>query len=911
MSYPKELLRRLRMLFHRGQLDADLEEEMRMHRDLRRRQQIDAGLPPAAARRAANVKFGNTTRIQEKSRMTWGWEGLESFLQDAIYGIRAMLRSPALTSVALLSLALGIGANTAIFSLLDAVLLRSLPVKDPHRLLLMGTGDWNGISDDFALTDAYSYPFYRRLQQKDAVFSSTAAIFSMLNQAHGFVLDPNGQASIEAQPMNIQLVSGTYFETLGVEAQRGRLFTDADDNSEGDHPVAVISNAWWKRDFAGDPSVLTRRLKLGDTVFTIVGVAPPEFFGTKVGESPDIWIPLSMMKSVPPHWDGYKDNFSESLLIFGRLKPGATSQQATANVNLLFQQILRSFPDARLNQENLEKLAKAHVPLTSMATGLSDLRGQFSEPLQILMAVVALVLLIACANIANLLLARSTARARELAVRQALGAQRGRIIRQLLTESLILAFTGGALGIALASAANRLLLHMVSGGLDNIPLDVSLNIRLLLFTLAVTIATALIFGTIPAFRATRLQLTDTLKSGRSPQGVGARNPLARILVISQVALSLILMVAAGLFLRSLINLTNIDTGFNKENVLRLKIDFSSAGFKNDDPRQIALYNTITDRVSALPGVKAASFSSFTFREGSWNGGITVPGMPVNHDIDVKHNIIGAGYFATMQIPLIAGRGFDSTDSATSQRVAIVSQHMARTLFPNGEALGRSFHIGDPKSPYEQQVIGIARDVKFDDLTESPEDIDYLPFFQGNCCLNSFELRYAGNTGSISTAVQQTIHSIDRTLPISGITTLDDEVARSITNQRLVAQLSTFFGLLAVFLSSIGIYGLMSYVVSRRTNEIGIRMALGAARSNVRTLILREISLLVAIGIAIGIPAALIADRYITHMLYGLRGTDPLSLASATILLLIVALLAGFIPAQRASRVDPMVALRYE
>ena len=911
MSYPKELLRRLRMLFHRGQLDADLEEEMRLHRDLRRRQQIDAGLAPAAARRAANVRFGNPTSIQERSRMTWGWEGLESFLQDAIYGIRAMLRSPALTSVALLSLALGIGANTAIFSLLDAVLLRSLPVKDPHRLLLMGTGDWNGISDDFALTDAYSYPFYRRLQQKNAVFSSTAAIFSMLNQAHGFVLDPNGQASIEAQPMNIQLVSGTYFETLGVEAQRGRLFTDADDNSEGDHPVAVISNAWWKRNFAGDPSVLSRKLKLGDTVFTIVGVAPPEFFGTKVGESPDLWIPLSMMKSVPPHWDGYKDNFSESLLLFGRLKPGVTSQQATANVNLLFQQILRSFPDARLNQENFEKLAKAHVPLTSMATGLSDLRDQFSEPLQILMAVVALVLLIACANIANLLLARSTARARELAVRQALGAQRGRIIRQLLTESLILALTGGALGIALASAANRLLLHMVSGGLDNIPLDVSLNIRLLLFTLAVTIATALIFGTIPAFRATRLQLTDTLKSGRSPQGVGARNPLARILVISQVAFSLILMVAAGLFLRSLINLTNIDTGFNKENVLRLKIDFSSAGFKNDDPRQIALYNTITERVSALPGVKAASFSSFTFREGSWNGGITVPGMPVNHDIDVKHNIIGAGYFATMQIPLITGRGFDSTDSATSQRVAIVSQHMARTLFPNGEALGRSFHIGDPKSPYEQQVIGIARDVKFDDLTESPEDIDYLPFFQGNCCLNSFELRYAGNTGAISTAVQQTIHSIDRTLPISGITTLDDEVARSITNQRLVAQLSTFFGLLAVFLSSIGIYGLMSYVVSRRTNEIGIRMALGAARSNVRTLILREISLLVAIGIAIGIPAALVADRYITHMLYGLRGTDPLSLVSATILLLIVALLAGFIPAQRASRVDPMVALRYE
>lgn len=911
MSLPGEIKRRIQMLFHRDQLNRDLEEEMRLHLDLRRQQQIDRGLTESAAARTAHLKFGNITRIKEKSLMTWGSETLECFLQDALYGIRAMLRSPALTLVALLSLALGIGANTAIFSLLDAVLLRSLPVKDPHQLLLMGTGDWNGTSDAFALTDAYSYPFYRQFQQKNAVFSSTAAIFSMLNQAHGFVLDPTGRASIEAEPMNIQLVSGTYFETLGVEAQHGRVFTDADDNSEGDHPVAVISNAWWKRNLASDPSVLSRRLKLGDTVFTIVGVVPPEFFGTKVGEAPDIWIPLSMMKSVPPHWAGYKDNFSESLLLFGRLKSGVSSQQATANVNLLFQQILRSFPNAKLNQENLEKLAKAHVPLTSMATGLSDLRGQFSEPLQILMAVVALVLLIACANIANLLLARSTARARELAVRQALGAQRGRIIRQLLTESLILALTGGALGIVLASAANRLLLHMVSGGLDNIPLDVSLNIRLLLFTFVVTIATALIFGTIPAFRATRLQLTDTLKSGRSPQGVGARNPLARILVISQVALSLVLMVGAGLFLRSLINLTNIDTGFNKENVLRLRIDFSSAGFKNDDPRQTALYNTITERVSALPGVKASSFSSFTFREGSWNGYINVPGMPVNHDIDVKHNIIGAGYFATMQIPLIAGRGFDSTDTATSQRVAIVSEHMARTLFPNGQALGRSYHIGDPKSPYEQQVIGIARDVKFDDLTENPEDIDYLPFFQGNCCLNSFELRYTGNTGSISTAVQQTIHSIDRTLPISGITTLDDEVARSITNQRLVAQLSTFFGLLAVFLYSIGIYGLMSYVVSRRTNEIGIRMALGAARSNVRSLILREIALLVAIGIAIGIPAALTADRYVTHMLFGVKSTDPAALLAAVALLLTVAVCAGYFPARRAARVDPMEALRYE
>ena len=906
MSYPKELLRRLRMLFHRSQLDADLEEEMRLHRDLRGRQQMEAGLAPAAARRAANVKFGNTTRIQEKSRMTWGWERIESFLQDLNYGLRAMLRSPALTIVALISLALGIGANTAIFSLLDAVLLRSLPVKDPSKLVILGTADWDGISDGFAITELYSYPFYRQMQQKNAVFSDTAAIFSMLNKVHGTVVGRS-----ETEPMAVQLVSGTYFSTLGVRAAIGRMLTDADDNSEGDHPVAVISYSWWKRNLAKDPGVLARKLKLGSTTFSIVGVAPPEFFGTKVGEAPDIWVPLSMMQAVPPGWTGYKENFSESLYILGRLKPGVTITQATTNVNLLYQQILRGFPDSKLNQENLQKLAKAHVPLTAMATGISRLRGQFSEPLQILMAVVALVLLIACANIANLLLARSTARSRELAVRQALGARRSRIVRQLLTESLILAITGGALGIALASAANRLLLRMVSGGLDEVPLDVSVNLRLLLFTLAITVATAVIFGTVPAFRATRLQLTDTLKAGRSPQGTSGKNPLARTLVITQISLSLVLMVGAGLFLRSLVNLDNVDTGFNKQNVLRMFIDASSAGYKEDGPRLPALYQQIEQRASALPGVRAASFSWFTFHEGSWNGFIVVPGMPVNHALDIKHNVVGNGYFDTMQIPLIAGRTFGTQDTATSQRVAVISEHMAKTLFPTGNPIGHSYHIGGDGSPFNEEVIGIVKDVKFGDLQEDPETLDYLPYTQRQVFLNDFEVRYTGNVAAVSTAVQQAIHAVDRNLPITDVTTLDEQVARSITNQRLVAQLSTFFGLLAVFLSSIGIYGLMSYIVSRRTNEIGIRMALGAARSNVRSLILREIAILVAIGITIGIPAALLADLYVTHMLYGLRGTDPLSLAAATIVLLAVALLAGYIPAQRASKVDPMVALRYE
>ena len=907
MDWLSELLRRLWMLIRRQQFDADLEEEMRLHLELRAQEHVRVGLTPEDARYAALRCFGNATLLKEESHMTWGWDWLESLLQDTAYGSRAMLRSPALTIVALLSLTLGIGANTAIFSLLDAVMLRSLPVKEPAHLVLLGNGTASGITDDFARTQLYSYPFYRRAQRENQVFSDTAAICSMMNDVHGFV---DGRS--ESEPMNVQLVSGTYFDTLGVRALLGRTVNDADDNSEGDHPVAVISYAWWKRSLARDPEVLNRTLKLGATTYNIIGVAPPEFFGTKVGEAPDMWVPLSMIKAVPPNFGGYTDNFSESLLIMGRLKPGVSIAEATANVNVLFRQILLGFPDAKLSQENLQRLDRTKVLLTPMATGLSSLRRQFSEPLQILMAVVALVLLIACANIANLLLARSTARARELAVRQALGARRSRIIRQLLTESLLLALVGGMLGVALASVANYVLLRMVSGGLDPIPLDLSINTRLLLFTVAVTIATALVFGTVPAFRATRLQLTDTLKAGRGPQGSSTKNRLAKALVISQVALSLVLMVGAGLFLRSLVNLNNVDTGFNKENVLRLNIDSSSAGYTAGEPRDIALFQQIEERVSAMPNVKAASFSAFTFDEGTWDSGVVVPGMKIDETTDVNHNVVGTGYLATMQIPLLAGRNFSSSDTRTSQQVVIISEHTAKTLFPRDNPIGRYYNLGRDNKPEDDvTVIGVVKNVKFGDLAEEPVNLDYMPYTQRPWDFGDFEVRYTGDFAPIVAAVQRTIHSIDRNLPITRVTTLDEQVARSFTNQRLVAQLSAFFGLLAVFLSCIGIYGVMSYVVTRRTNEIGIRMALGAGRSHMLWMVLREILILVSIGVGIGVPLTLAGDRLLSHMLFGLKPTDPVTLVSATVILLIVAAIAGYLPARRASLVDPIVALRYE
>ena len=906
MDLLTEFLRRLRALFNGRRLHSDLDEEMRLHLELRAQQHVASGLPAEEARRVAHRSFGNPTLLREQSHLAWGWEWLESFLKDVAYGLRSLLRNPALTTVALLSLALGIGANTAIFSFLDAVLLRDLPVQQPQRLVLLGTGAWSGIGDGWATTELYSYPFYRELQKHNSVFSDTAAIFSMTNPVYGIV---SGRTHTE--PMKVQLVSGTYFPTLGVRPLMGRLLTDADDRTEGNHPVAVVSYAWWNRALSRDPGVLSRKLKLGNTIFDIVGVAPPEFFGTTVGQEPDIWVPMSMITSVPPNWGSYSDKRNESLYILGRLKPGVSLAQATSNIDLLFHQIWLNYRNDHTDQHDLTQLQKTHVPLTPIATGLSGLRDQFSQPLKMLMALSGIVLLIACANIANLLLARSTARAREFAVRQALGARRSRLVRQLLTESLLLATLGGALGIAVSVLADHLLLRMVSTGADMLPLDVSIHSRLLLFTLAVTVCTAILFGTLPALRATRFDLTDVLKDSRSPGSGASKTPLAKSLIILQVAFSLVLLVGAGLFVRSLINLNNVDTGFNRHNALVMNLDPSSIGYKESDPRLAALYQQIEQRIAAVHGVAAASFASFTFDQGSWSGNITVPGVDPAVSSDVTHDVIGNDYFKAMQIPIIAGRAFGPQDTATSQKVAVISERFAKLYFPNSNPIGRTYHLGGPDSPSQMQIIGIARDVKFHNLNENAFALDYYSCAQHPGYLQDLVIRYDGDSTAVSTAVQNAIHSVNSSLPITRVSSLDEEVSGSITQQRTVAQLSAFFGLLAVFLSCIGIYGLMSYMVSRRTNEIGVRMALGASRVSVSWMVMREILLLVGIGVAIGVPVTLACSRLVTNMLFGIRPTDAASVIGSVLGMLLLGLFSGWLPARRASHVDPMVALRYE
>jgi predicted permease len=834
-----------------------------------------------------------------------------TLFQDLRYGLRMLVKNPGFTAVAVLTLALGIGANTAIFSLLNAVMLRELPVRDPGQLVLLGTGRSGGSADytDFITTDLYSYPFYREMRQKNQVFSEVSAILSiMFTKMHGAVA---GGASLE--PLDVQLVSGAYFPMLGIKPVRGRAFTEAEDEPAGGHPVAIASYSWWKRRFGRDPSAVGKTVTLGSTVYTIIGIAPPEFFGTTVGQSPDLWIPLSMEKQVSPGWNGLEDKWFQSLHILARLKPGISREQAEANVNLLARQTWHEYAGPVLTKQQQQVLERSHIRLTPAARGLSRLRFEFSVPLQILMVVVGLVLLIACANIANLLLARATTRQREIAVRMAIGAGRGRLVRQMLTESLLLSLGGGSLGAAFAVWASSGLLAMVSTGAEPLPLDVAPDAGVLAFTLVISLGTALLFGIVPALRTTRIDLTPALKEGRGAVGAASRNLPAKALIISQVALSLILLIGAGLFLRTLINLANVDTGFDKENVLLFGIDPPAVGYK-EDSRLANLYQQIEQRVSAQPGVRAASISFFTFNQGEWDDPVTVqwgnPMPGINND--VIQNVVGPGYFTTMGIPLLVGRVFDSHDTATSPKVAVINETMARQFFPGGSPIGRRFGIGhDPKHSNDSEVVGVVKDAKYMSLRERPWPAAYYPYTQRIGYYSDLEVRCSGDPAAIIAEVRHAVGEVDRSLPITYQNTLVEQVERSITSQTLVAQLSTFFGLLAVFLACIGIYGLMSYAVSRRTNEIGVRMALGAGRSNLLWMVMRESLTLVVIGLAVGLGAALAATRVVASQLYGLKPHDPVTVAAAACLLLAVAAFASFVPARRASHVDPMAALRYE
>ena len=835
-------------------------------------------------------------------------------LQDLRYGLRMLLKKPGFTLIAVLSLALGIGANTAIFSLLDAVLLKSLPVQEPDRLVLFGKGENMGLNNGFPdqSWDLFSYPFYRRVQQRSDVFAGVAGMLSIPWTVHGFV-DSN-ESNGEIEQLQVQLVSGTYFPVLGVNAALGRVLTDADDQTPGGHPVAVISHALWSQRLGEDPNAIGRTVSIDNIAYTIVGVAPREFFGTTVGVAPDLWVPLAMEKQMPPaHWNGRDSEDAQSLFLIARLNDDVSAEQASGVVNLLFKQTLETWAGPQPPPQRVRAMQNARVELTPAGRGLSILREQFSLSLKVLMGVVALVLLIASANVANLLLAQGAARAKEFAVRAAVGAGRMRLVRQLFTESALLAIFGGLIGVGLSWWGSRLLLLMASNGPEALPVDVTPNVRVLGFTFAASVLCAVVFGTAPALRASRIEPNTSLKGGKNTAPSTLRNPLGKAFVVAQVALSLVLLVGAGLFVRTLINLQRIPSGFNQENVLLFQVDTSATGLKGDDPKVPALLSEVEQNVKAIPGVQAASFAFFTFNQGAW----TTPAFSreantLESDIRViRNNIVGQDFFTVMGLPLVLGRGFGPQDTAKSQQVAVISEAMAKRVFPSGSPVGKRFGISGPESTEEIEVIGVVKDAKYGTLKEQLRPMAYYPHAQRPDVLGNLVVRFSGSAGAVVSQVRQTIRQVDRNLPIDDVVTLSEQVGRSLVQQKLVARLATFFGLLALLLACIGLYGVMSYGVARRTNEIGIRMALGARTISVLWLVLRESLVLVAIGLMVGVLASLTVTKTAASLLYELKPNDPLTIALATLLLAAVAALAGYLPARRAARVDPMVALRDE
>ncbi len=831
--------------------------------------------------------------------------------QDIRYGFRMLLKKPGFTLIAVLSLALGIGANTAIFSLLDAVLIKSLPVQQPEKLVLFGNAKDQGITNGFPdeSWDLFSYPFFKQTQQRTDVFSGVAGLMSLTWTTHGFV-----NSAGDFQKIDVQLVSGSYFPVLGVNAALGRVLTDTDDQTPGGHPVAVVSYPFWQQRMGGDPSAVGKTVTIDETTYNIIGVAPSEFFGTTVGSAPDMWVPLAMEKQLPPaHFNGRNSEDFQSLYLIGRLKDGVTAEQAGGAINLLFKQSLQARAGAQPTEKRLQQIQKAYIELTPVNRGLSTLRSQFSLSLRVLMGVVALVLLIASVNVANLLLAHGAARRREFAVRIAVGAGRIRLVRQLLTESVLLAMIGGLAGVAFAWWGSRLLLIMASDGPEALPIDVNPNVRVLGFTIGVSLLCAIVFGIAPALRASRTEPNAALKGGKTAGLTALRNPLGKAFVVAQVALSLLLLVGAGLFLRTLINLQKIPSGFNVDNAMLLQVDTSATGLKVEDPKMTSMLREAEDKVRAIPGVQAASFAFYVFNQGFWNNPAYTreQNSVTDENRSLRLNVVGQDFFAAMGIPLVAGRGFGPQDTAKSQKVAVISESMAQRFFPNGSPVGKRFGTDGPQSTEQVEVIGVVKDAKYGSLQEQFRPIAFYLYSQEPFALSNLVVRFSGSPSTVVPQIRQTLREVNRNLPIDDVVSLSDHIGRSLVQPKLVARLASFFGLLALLLACVGLYGVMSYGVARRTNEIGIRMALGARDQSVLWLVLREALTLVMIGLVIGVLASLLVTKTAESLLYELKPNDPLTIAFATLLLAAVAALAGYLPARRASRVDPMVALREE
>jgi len=845
-------------------------------------------------------------------------------LADLRYALRTLRKSPIFTVVAVLSIALGIGANTAIFTLVDQVLLRLLPVKDPQQLVLLqgrgpSRGNWQG--DQYVL----SYPIYTDIRDHNDVFSG---VFARRNWPM--------QVSHQGRTERIagELVSGTFFPVLGVGAALGRMITPEDDKTPGGHPVAVLSYDYWRSRFAADPHVIGQKILVNNYPLTIIGVSQQGFDGIDIGFVPQVRVPMMMAMQItastgPSRLENRRWRWVH---IFGRMRPGVTIDQVKARLQPFYHSILdmetKQVGFEGASEEVKREFVTGTLDVLPAAQGRPGVQNNLARPLWVLMAIVVGLLLIACANVANLLLARAGARQREIAVRLALGASRRRIVQQLFVESLLLALAGSAIGLLFATWGATLLLGLIVDAERTVMVSATPDLRIVAFNFAIALITGLLFGLAPALQSTRPELAPTLKDHAGSVLGGGHVRLRKALVVSQVALSLLLLIGAGLFVRSLRNLLTLDPGFKTANLVAFSIDPRLNGYTTVRAKE--LYKTLAQRLDATPGVESAAFSMVAALDGNqWRTNVAVEGYrPKPHeDMTPWGNMITPGYFTTMGIPLIGGRDFRTTDERTRRpderdpqlaglgyRVAIANESFVKQYFGNENPIGRhvGFDTGTPAPPTPIEIIGVVKDTKYTGLRDDMPRQLYFPMLEDdNASGMTGYVRTSNSPATMFNLVRQVMTGIDPNLPIFAMRTLDDQLNRSVSNERLVASLSAIFSAFATLLAMIGLYGVMAYTVSRRTREIGIRMALGAMSGNIAWLVMREVFVLVAIGMAIAGPATWALSRYVRSQLYGITPADPGTLITAAISLAAVAALAGLVPALRAARVNPITALRYE
>jgi predicted permease len=901
------LVSRLVAFVMRRRCDAELSEEIQTHLDSLTAHHLSRGMSLSEARAAARRDFGGIEQVKEIHREQRGLPFLDAIRQDVRYASRTLCKNPGFTCVAVMTLTLGIGTNTAIFSLLDAVLLKSLPLAQPDELFVVRK------SGPRPEPQRFSHPAFVRFQE---VVPDRQRLAAMSRVARLSTVVDGG----ESEAASGQLVSGEYFSTLGIHAELGRMLTREDDLTVGGHPVAVLAHGFWQRRFAGSGSILGKPIRLNGGSFTVVGVGPPGFSGVWVDRPIDVWLPLMMQ-----HVVRYAQNYSTTdgqpnqpwvpqegvawLDIVGRVSQQDRPRLASALNTSFYQAISRVAPQI-LDLERRRLFLEQRLVLDPFGRGFSTLREQFVAPLVLLMGMVAVVLLIACANVASLQLVRGAARRREIAVRLSIGASRSRVIQQLLVESLLLSGAGGAAGLVVSYWTNAFLVRMALGANSvSVPPSFALDVRVFEFAAVLSMITGVVFGLVPAFRTTQIELGAALKTAsRTPVGLSSEKAM-RPLVAVQVALALVLLVGAGLFGRSLMNLYRVDLGFDRDHLLAVWINPRLTGYTAD--QLPLLYDRLIARVEAVPGVRSAAISmcGLVSECRSTGGGFEITGYTrrPGEEISLQVNLVGPKYFQTVGIGLLEGRDFDIRDSDRSPRVAIINEAVVRRYFGNRRVVGQRFGIPQP----DTEIVGVVRDARVTDPHDPAVPMAYYPIRQAVTFAGSIDVRAAADPRLVATEVRRAVADVDPNLPILRVSTVIDQTANVLNQDRAVAILTSAFGVVALLLASLGLYGVMSYSVARRTPELGVRVALGANRRQIRRMVLRESLACVGPGVAAGFVLVLGGTQFLMGLLFGLAPNDPSTFLAASLVLVVVGSFASYLPARRASRVDPMVALRHE